>query len=102
MNRFEPNVTLLRYILQGDAVLFVGAGASAEMGYPSWREQVNAVAELLAKDGVEFDRNEFDALVAENKLPEAFYALETANGCSRSKLIAVLKTVTQPNSPDMD
>ena len=102
MNRFEPNVELLRYVLRGDAVLFIGAGASAEMGYPSWCEQVKLAAELLARDSVEFDRKEFDALLADNKYPEAFYMLETAKGSCRSKLIAILKRVTKPTSPDKD
>lgn len=102
MTRFEPNAELLRYILRGDAVLFVGAGASAEMGYPSWREQAKGVAELLAQNGVEFDKDEFESLVAENKLPEAFYMLEISKGCDRAKLITALKAVTTPKSPDRD
>ena len=72
------------------------------MGYPNWSEQVKSVAELLANNGVEFNRGDFDALVAENKLPEAFYMLEVSKGCDRAKLIAALKTVTQPRTPDRD
>ena len=102
MTIFEPNAELLRYILRGDAVLFVGAGASAEMGYPNWRDQAHEVAELLSIDGVEFDKNDFESLIAENKLPEAFYMLETSKGCSRAKLITALKKVTKAKSPDRD
>lgn len=31
---------VLEYVLKGDAVLLVGSGASAEMGYPSWSDQI--------------------------------------------------------------
>ena len=102
MTKFEPNAELLRYILRGDAVLFVGAGASAEMGYPNWKEQVKAVADKLCKEGVELNRKDFDALVVENKLPEAFYMLENATGCFRAKLVSALRAVTSPKSPDND
>ena len=45
--------TVLEYVLSGNAIVFIGSGASSEMGYPSWMEQLLLIEELAKNKHME-------------------------------------------------
>ena len=100
MKSFEPQVELLEYILSGDAVLWVGAGASAEMGYPSWRDQAMAAKDAFERAGVAYDKEGFDKFYRDCDYAAAFSAL--ANAVGKKRLLEELRRVTKPDSVGTD
>lgn len=96
MNKFEPNGELLRYILSGKACLWIGAGASAEMGYPDWRSQVEAMKDRIVKEGIAFDREGYDNALSQNDYTLALDVLSRANGLKRETFIGMLRDCTKP------
>ena len=102
MSNFEPNVELLRFILNGDAVLFVGAGVSAEMGYPSWHEQVRAVCQCLKAKGIDYSEEKIDKIMNSAGCDVAFRELEEIPGVGRRCLLEMIREVTTSSRPKND
>lgn len=102
MIQFEPSIELLQYILRGDAVMFVGAGVSAEMGYPSWRQQLDAVAQKLKISGVHYDEAEFMHVVNSEGIDAGYYYLSKQKGVDKKRIAQCVKEVTVAKCPDND
>lgn len=92
MRCFEPQVELLEYILSGEAVLWIGAGASAEMGYPTWEQQAMLARQEFESNGMEYDKEGFEAYCKRGDFAGAFSAL--AHSVGKKKLLNVLQRVT--------
>lgn len=78
---------ILEYVLSGNAVLFVGSGPSAEMGYPSWLRQVELL-EKYANDRGKALPNEFYDYKKRDELPKAMETIDRIIG--RDELLSVL------------
>ena len=96
----DPYGLALKYLLEGDAVLFVGSGASAEMGYPSWIRQVEILEEYLAKHAIKLDEDIKNYKDADGKLPSAFEVIERAIG--RERMLTILSETLVANKPEED
>ena len=90
---------VLEYVLKGDAVLLVGSGASAEMGYPSWSDQIEFLEKKVAEQGKELP-NEFYEYKNKCQLPQAMESIERLIG--RSGLLNLLRVSLVPARPSED
>ena len=86
---------LVRKINLGHCFVLVGSGASAELGYPSWRRLAECVIGDLGKRGKLSDEESYSKYLRDNQLPELFSQAERDLG-SRETLIDVIKGLVQP------
>lgn len=84
---------ILEYVLSGRAVLFVGSGPSAEMGYPSWSQQLDLLEKRVAELGKALP-SEYDGYKQRNELPSAMESIERLIG--RDEVLSVLAATLKP------
>ena len=90
---------ILEYVLSGNAVLFVGAGPSVEMGYPSWFRQVELLEEHVKGMGKTLP-SEFYDYKSRGELPKAMESIERIIG--RDELLIVLGHSLNATRPSED
>ena len=91
--------TVLEYVLSGNAIVFIGSGASSEMGYPSWMEQLLLIEELAKNKHMELSE-EYQEYKRHNQIPQAFEYLEDRIG--RESLLKTLSDTLVPKFPSED
>lgn len=97
MNKFEPNADLLRCIMSGKACLWIGAGASAEMGYPDWKHQVELMRSAFDSKGLGYDKESFEQHYSKGEYDIAFDVLSLATGVSRVEFNRILDSCNKSN-----
>lgn len=89
------NVNFLERIIKGNAILFVGAGASANMGYPSWEKLTKEVYNKAIRKGLIKESGTILQKISKEEYIDVFTILERQ--LSRTVLINILKEVNIPN-----
>lgn len=84
------NPELIRIINSGRCFVLVGAGASMEMGYPSWRKLAIDVRDRILRHNPTADAISYQHFLTINDLPAVFRQAEIDLG-GRLQLIALVK-----------
>lgn len=92
---------LIRKINKGHCFALIGAGASTEMGYPSWKTLAHQVVSAVRSAGKMSDEASYEKYVQLKQIPELLMQAERDLG-GRAALIDVLKglVVAKAGSPD--
>jgi len=88
---------LIKKINAGDSFALVGAGASAEMGYPSWSALAGDVLATLIRQKKATDEAAYEKYLKDNRLPEFFSQAERDLG-SRHELISLVSSLLKPKA----
>lgn len=86
---------LLKMILSGRCFAFIGAGPSADLGYPSWQNLAKRVYAAVQEKGIASDSHSYEKFLEEKKYPELLKQAEIDLG-SRAALIAIVKEQLRP------
>jgi hypothetical protein len=88
---------LIKKINAGDSFALIGAGASAEMGYPSWTTLAGEVLATLKRQKRVTDEAAYEKYLKDNRLPEFFSQAERDLG-SRYELISLVSSLLKPKA----
>ncbi len=83
---------LVRRINAGRCFALVGAGASVELGYPTWRTLSTAVRDHVLGNNASADPETYERFLAHNDLPAVFGQAEVDLG-GRESLITLVKNL---------
>jgi len=86
---------LLNSINSGRCFALVGAGPSAELGYPSWARLAEKVRDHILKVVQTADRPSYDQFLTDKDYPALFRQAEVDLG-NRQDLVSAVKTALQP------
>ncbi len=89
---------LIRKINSGRCFALVGAGASAEMGFPSWKKLAIDVRDRVMKLTRDADRETYERFFANNQFPEVFRQSEIDLG-GREPLVTLVRELLASSSP---
>ncbi len=88
--------TLVRSINFGRCFAFIGAGPSAELGYPSWRLLSEIVRDNVLGAVATADQPSYDAFLREKDYPALLRQAEVDLG-SRQNLVSTIKQALKPS-----
>ena len=86
---------LIRIINNGRCFVFVGAGPSCEIGYPSWKKLAEQTYEKLKQIGNISDFRSYEKYLTDKKYPELFRQAERDLG-ERILLVNLVKSLLKP------
>lgn len=85
---------LVRIVNTGRCFALVGAGASAEMGYPSWHTLAVRVRDHVLAENLTADAETYKQFLAKRNLPAVFRQAEVDLG-SRDSIVALVKRILE-------
>ena len=86
---------LLKLIISGRCILFLGSGVSADLGYPTWSKLAELVKTYVYQTNPAAHKASYERFFASKQFAELLGQAQVDLG-SRTALINYLKTVLKP------